>query len=74
MPRQWDGLYQSYTNSLAVNDVVLVPYYEGISDNLAEALPVYQAAYPGREIIPIESSMLITLNGAVHCTAMTTPR
>ena len=74
MPRQWDNLYQSYTNSLAVNDVVLVPYFDGISDTLAQALPVFQAAYPGREIIPIESSMLMALNGAIHCATITTPR
>jgi agmatine deiminase len=74
MPFLEDGLYRTYTNSLAVNDVVLVPYYSDSMDGLQEALKVFEEAYPGRAIIPIEASPLIQLNGSIHCTAMTTAR
>jgi agmatine deiminase len=74
MPDQSDDRYRTYTNSLAVNDVVLVPYYDNASEQLLDALAVFEEAYPGRTIIPIEASALIELSGAVHCSAMTTPK
>ncbi|MFC1898434.1 agmatine deiminase family protein [Candidatus Cloacimonadota bacterium] len=57
----------TYTNSLIVNDLVLVPVYGFDMD--AEALQIYEDLMPGYDIIPINSSFIIEYWGAVHCVA-----
>ena len=66
-----DIVYPSYTNALALNRVVLVPVYDGDEAFRARALAVFQAAYPGRTVIPIDATGVISLYGAVHCATMT---
>lgn len=74
MPANDDGVFRTYTNAAAINDVVLVPVYpEDVADE-AEALALFAAAYPGRHVVPIDASLIITLDGAVHCATMTIPR
>lgn len=75
MPPPRGETHRSYTNSLAVNQLVLVPSYlnEDQGDFL-EALAVFAEAYPGREIMPIDASLIIELKGAIHCTLMTIPQ
>lgn len=74
MPDNRDGIFRTYTNAAAINEVVLVPVYpEDVSDE-ADALAAFATAYPGREIVPIDASVVITLDGAVHCATMTVPR
>jgi agmatine deiminase len=74
MPSNLDGRFRSYTNSLAVNGVVLVPSYD--DDAVAErhTLSVFRAAYPGRRILSIDSRAIIELDGAVHCAIMSIAR
>jgi len=55
----------TYTNSLIVNDLVLVPIYGFDMDE--EALDIYQDLMPNHEIIGINSSYIIEYWGAVHC-------
>jgi agmatine/peptidylarginine deiminase len=55
----------TYTNSLIINDKVLVPVYGFDSD--AEALQVYADCMPYHEIVPIDSEFIIQYWGAVHC-------
>jgi len=55
----------TYTNSLIVNDLVLVPIYGFDLD--AEVLQIYQELLPDHEIIGINSSEIIQYWGAVHC-------
>lgn len=55
----------TYTNSLIVNDLVLVPVYGFDLDD--EALQVYQDLMPDHTIIPIDSEFIIQYWGAVHC-------
>jgi agmatine deiminase len=74
MPGRSDGVFRSYTNSLAVNNVVLVPIYPEEPQHLEDALSVFQEAYPGRSIVPINASDIIQLDGAVHCASMTIAR
>jgi agmatine/peptidylarginine deiminase len=74
MPPNDDGVYRSYTNALAVNDVVLVPVYGEEYELEREALAVFASAYPGRDIVPIDSDLIIDLDGAVHCAAITIAR
>ncbi len=66
-----DGVFRSYTNSLAINKVVIVPVYPESPEGEAEALAAFQAAYPGRRIVPVIASDIIPLYGAVHCATMT---
>ena len=71
MPYGAGGVYRSYTNSLIVNNAVIVPIYEGDRRYEEEALQVYRNALSaGYEIYPLESETVIQLGGAVHCTTM----
>lgn len=62
---------RTYTNSLIVNDRVIVPVY-GIADD-AEALAVYAAVFPGKTIVPLDATQIITSAGAWHCVTMEFP-
>ncbi len=74
MPHHRDGKFRSYTNALALNQVVLVPVYPEAPEPQDRALAVFQEAYPDRDIIPIAASKVIQLGGAVHCVTMTIAR
>ena len=71
MPAGGNGVYRSYTNSLIVNDAVIVPTYRGDRRFEAEALEIYRSAMPiGTRVIPMDAETVIQLGGAVHCTTM----
>jgi agmatine deiminase len=70
MPRNADGVFRSYTNSLALNDVVLVPVYSDDRASEDSAMEVFTSAYPNRGIVPIDATQMIRHGGAVHCTTM----
>ena len=55
----------TYTNSLLINDKVLVPVYGFDTD--ARALQVYESILPNHEVIGIDSADIIEWWGAVHC-------
>jgi agmatine deiminase len=74
MPPNHDGVFRTYVNAATINDAVLVPVYVDTDEGEAEALEAFAAAYPDREIIPIASSELIKLEGAVHCATLTIAR
>ena len=65
------SVFRSYTNALAVNDRVLVPVYDEDSRFEATALDVFETAYPGRTIVPVDSDEIIYWSGAIHCVTMT---
>ena len=71
MPRNDDGVYRSHVNSLALGHKVLVPVYADDRRYQELALQIFQRAYPGRAIIPIDSTKVIQWGGAVHCVTMT---
>jgi agmatine/peptidylarginine deiminase len=56
---------RTYTNSLILNDKVLVPIYGADTDSAA--LAVYEGLMPDHEIIGIDSEFIIAYAGAVHC-------
>ena len=60
------GTYNTYTNSLIINNKVLVPIYNIEMD--AEALEIYETAMPGYQIIGIDANEPIQYSGAIHCT------
>lgn len=62
---------RTYTNSLIVNDRVIVPVY-GIPDD-AGALAVYASVFPGKTIVPLDARQIITSAGAWHCVTMEFP-
>jgi agmatine deiminase len=77
--RQPDVYYQAlvnpvvrtYTNSLIVNDRVIVPVY-GIPDD-TDALALYATLFPGKVIVPVNANQIIPSAGAWHCVTMEFP-
>ena len=57
--------WYTYSNSLIVNDVVILPSYTGGDD--AEAMLVYKTASPQRSVYTVNMDHPILENGAVHC-------
>ena len=76
MPRKImrDGirLPASYANFYIANKVVLLPVYADAHDKWAIA--VMEKAFPGREIVPIDSRELIWGLGAFHCLTQQQPQ
>jgi len=75
IPLPWDetGVWYTYTNSLILNDVVLVPVYSKFKDLEAQAISVYAAAAPGLTVKTVNSDGVIPSGGAIHCVTMTVP-
>lgn len=80
LPLPWPGakrdssgerLPATYANYLIINRAVLVPTYNDPAD--AAALKVIGKAFPGREIIGIDCSILILQHGSLHCVTMQIP-
>lgn len=57
--------YRTYTNSIILNGLVLVPTYGLYPDN--QALQIYQEAMPGYNIVGINMESVIGASGAIHC-------
>lgn len=65
---------RTYTNSLIVNNAVIVPVY-GIPED-EQALAVYRELFPSKTIVPLNAEAIIPSGGAWHCVTMemaTTP-
>ncbi len=58
--------YRTFTNSIIINDLVLVPNYYNSALNL-QALQIYQQAMPGYEILGVDMDNVISASGAIHC-------
>jgi len=63
-----ERLPATYANFLFVNGAVLVPTYGVKQDN--EALDIFAQTFPNREIIAVDSSVLIRQHGSLHCVTM----
>lgn len=61
--------YRTYTNSVFINELVLVPQYGCAEDQ--EALRVYREHFPGYEVVGIDVRELIRSGGALHCVTLT---
>lgn len=61
----------TYANFLIVNEAVLVPIYDSLSDE--DALEVISQAFPGYEIFGIPCLSLIERGGSLHCITMQLP-
>jgi len=80
LPLPWPGeiygnqdqrLPGSYASFLIVNEAVLVPTYDALSDE--DALEVIAQAFPGYEIFGIPSLSLIEQRGSLHAITMQLP-
>jgi len=72
-PAIYDGerLPATYANFLIVNGGVLVPVYSDPRDEAA--LEIFRQAFPDREIVPVECSVLVRQHGSLHCVTMQFP-
>jgi len=62
----------TYANFLIINGAVLVPTYNDPANDAA-ALATVKKAFPDREIIGIDCSILILQHGSLHCVTMQIP-
>ena len=67
------GIHYTYTNAVILNDLVFIPEFSGWSTENAQAAAVFQAAFPGRTIIPVDCTSIIVYAGAIHCIVMHVP-
>ncbi len=58
-------LASSYVNFTFINDAILLPIYNTKQDK--EVIKLFEDFYPNRQIIPIDSTILIRENGSIHC-------
>lgn len=72
-PVYYEGerLPATYANFLIINGAVLLPIYNDPHD--AEAISVCERAFQGRDIVPIDCSVLIRQHGSLHCVTMQFP-
>ncbi len=66
-----ERLPATYANFLIINDAILLPIYNDPHD--AEAISICEKAFRGRDIIPIDCSVLIRQHGSLHCVTMQFP-
>lgn len=73
-PVMYDGerLPATYANFLVINGAVLLPVYNQV-DRDREAARVVAEAFPKRDILPIDSTVIVRQHGSVHCCAMQYP-
>lgn len=73
--RSVSGVHYTYTNVVMCNNVVLIPSYTNttVAPLNAPALAAYQAALPGKTIVPIDCQALVGLAGVMHCICMHMP-
>lgn len=57
---------RTYTNSIIINDVIVVPSYS-LPDYDIAAKQVYEEAMPGYRIEMVDATVLTPLYGALHC-------
>ncbi|MCG7599050.1 agmatine deiminase family protein [Halomonas sp. McH1-25] len=71
-PEDGHRLPATYANFLIINGAVLVPTYADAAD--AVALRTLAAAFPDRDIVPIDCRSVIRQHGSLHCLTMQLPR
>lgn len=71
---QSDGTWYTYTNSLIINDVVIIPGYASFGAKNKMAEEIYQKAMPGKIIKSVNSDNSITSGGSIHCLTQQIPK
>ena len=62
----------TYANFLVLNGAVLCPTY-GQPDLDHEAIRIISEAFPDREMVAIDSQVIIRQHGSIHCCTMQFP-
>jgi agmatine/peptidylarginine deiminase len=62
--------WYTYTNSLVVNNVAIIPSYSGSAEE-ANAKAAYESA--GYKVVPVPSDDSIVSGGSIHCVTQTIP-
>jgi len=65
MPPYSGGISYTYTNSLIINNTVLVPIYGFSTDS--DALALYEQLMPNYTVLGFDCNVIIPANGAIHC-------
>ena len=68
-----ERLPATYANFLIINGAVLYPTYR-LSELDQQAAQQLQKAFPDREMVPIDCSVLIHQHGSLHCCTMQYPK
>jgi agmatine deiminase len=71
MKREGEYLPASYANFIFLNGAILIPTFNCLQDK--EALEVFKRNFPDREILTIDSSLLIQEGGGLHCMSKQEP-
>lgn len=67
-----DRLPATYANFLILNGAVIVPTYDQ-EENDAKAMELVAEAFPGYDIIGIDSRTIVRQHGSIHCLTMQYP-
>ncbi len=68
------GTHYTYTNAVIINDIVFVPSFGGsYTSQDAEALEVFEAAFPDYTLQQVNCASIIPAAGAMHCIVMHVP-
>jgi agmatine deiminase len=66
--------HYTFTNAVICNDLVLLPYYDGVAQTYNDqALATWQAALPGHTIVQVDCDAIVTSAGVMHCICMHVP-
>ena len=60
-----NGDYRTYTNSVFINNTILIPFYEEKYDTIAQR--VYEEHFPGYKVVGINCNEMSGALGALHC-------
>lgn len=69
----YGGTWYTYTNSLIVNNVVIMPSYSGHEKENSLAEQAYKEGLPNAVIVKVNSDASITSGGSIHCITQTIP-
>ncbi len=67
------GTHYTYTNSVVVNDLIMIPEFNSPTND-ATAKTVFETARPDATVVQIDCSDIIHYAGAIHCIVMHVPR
>ena len=70
-PEDGHRLPATYANFLIINKAILLPVYNCPTD--VQAIKAIKQAFPDREVIPIDCTVLIRQHGSLHCITMQYP-
>ncbi len=65
--------WYTYTNSLIVNDIVIVPSYSNSTQLNEQAQTIYQNASPNLKVKFVNSDSSISAGGSIHCVTQQIP-